>query len=104
MRLDDRRPDAAADPVDHLRHRFGDRDDVVAVDRDVVDAVPRRPTLERCGVLVGGRRELGVAVVLAPEDDRQLPHRGEVHRLVERALRDRAVAEEGNRDPAVARS
>ena len=52
-------------------------------------------------MLVGGRRELGVAVVLAEEDDRQLPHRGEVHRLVERALGDGAVAEEGDRHAAV---
>ena len=52
-------------------------------------------------MLGGGRRELGVAVVLAEEDDRQLPDRGEVHRLVERALGHRAVAEEGHRDAAV---
>ena len=48
------------------------------------------------------RRELGVAVVLAEEDHRQLPDRGEVDRLVERAVRDRAVAEERDRDAAVA--
>ena len=45
-------------------------------------------------MLVGGGGELGVPVVLAEEDDRKLPHRGEVHRLVERALCHRAIAEE----------
>ena len=52
-------------------------------------------------MLVGRRGELGVAVVLAEEDDRQPPHGGEVHRLVERALGHRAVAEERHRDAAV---
>ena len=75
--------------------------DVVAVDGDVADPVAGGPALERRRVLVGGGRELGVAVVLAEEDDRQLPHRGEVHRLVERALGHRAVAEEGHGDAAV---
>ena len=52
-------------------------------------------------VLVDRRRELGVAVVLAEEDDRQPPHGGEVHRLVERALGHRTVPEEGHGDAAV---
>ena len=82
-------------------HRRGRRHDVVAVDRDVVDAVARGPLLERRRVLGRRRGELGVAVVLAEEDHRQLPHGGEVHRLVERALRRRAVAEERHRDAAV---
>ena len=79
-------------------HRGRGRDDVVAVDRDVVDAVAGRALLERRRVLRGRRRELGVPVVLAEEDHRQLPHRGEVDRLVEGAVRDRAVAEERDRD------
>ena len=82
-------------------HRRRGRHDVVAVDRDVVDAVAGGPPLERRRVLGRRRRELGVAVVLAEEDDRQLPHGGEVHRLVERALGHRAVAEERHRDAAV---
>ena len=93
-------PAAGADAVDHVVHH-GRRggDDVVAVDRDVVDAVARRPAARACAACcVGRRRELGVAVVLAEEDHRQLPHRGEVDRLVERALRDGAVAEERDRD------
>ena len=49
-----------------------------------------------------GRAQLAVAVVLAQEHDRQLPHRGQVQALVERALVRRAVAEEAQRDPVVA--
>ena len=70
---------------------------VVAVDGDVADAVAGGPLLERGRVLGRRRGELGVAVVLAEEDHRQLPHGGQVHRLVERALGRRAVAEEGHR-------
>ena len=47
------------------------------------------------------RRELCVPVVLTPEHHRQPPQRGEVHGLVEGALRNCAVAEEGDRDPVV---
>ena len=76
--------------------------DVVAVDDlaghavagralgDVLDRALRAP--------VGREREL---VVLADEDDRQPPGRGEVHRLVHRALAGGAVAEE--RDDRLAR-
>ena len=44
------------------------------------------------------REALGVLVVLADVDRRQLPDRREVQRLVERALVRRAVAEERDRD------
>ena len=87
-----------------VAHRGRGRDDVVAVDRDVVDAVAGGALLERRRVLGRRGRELGVAVVLAEEDHRQLPHRGEVDRFVERAVRDRAVAEERDRDAAVVRA
>ena len=43
-----------------------------------------------------------VLVVLADEDDGQLPHRRDIERLVELALRDRAVAEEAHRHVALA--
>ncbi len=46
--------------------------------------------------------ELGVDVVLADEDDGQVPDRGEVHGLVEGALVDRAFAEEGDGDAFLA--
>ena len=45
-------------------------------------------------------RVLVVAVVLADEDDRQLPELREVHLLVEQALAERALAEEAHRDLA----
>ena len=55
-------------------------------------------------VTVADRRVLHVEVVLADEDDRQLPDRGEVQRLVERADVRGPVAEEADRDlPGAAR-
>ncbi len=99
--LDDGGTAPGANGLDHVVHRGRGRHDVVAVDRDVVDAVSRGASLERRGVLRRCRRELGVPVVLAEEDHRQLPHRGEVDRFVERALGHRAVAEERHRDTAV---
>ena len=77
-----------------------DRDEVVAVDDrsahpvalgpggDVLDRALRAP--------VGGEREL---VVLADEDDRELPGRGEVHPLMGRALAGGPVPEEGDHGP-----
>ena len=94
-------PARARMPDDRVVHRRCGRRDVVAVDRDVVDAVAGGPPLERRRVLGRCRRELGVAVVLAEEDHRQPPHGGEVDRLVEGALGDRAVAEERHRHAAV---
>ena len=82
-------------------HHARRRHDVVAVDGDVADSVPGGPALERCGVLRRRRRELGVAVVLTEEDRREVPHCCEVHRLMERTLRDGAVAEEGHGDAVV---
>ena len=96
--LDDDGPAPARVSSTETLHRERGRDDVVAVDRRRTDAVAGGAPLERRRVLLVGGRELGVAVVLAEEDDRQLPDRGQVHRLVERALRDRAVAEERDRD------
>jgi hypothetical protein len=72
---------------------------VVAVDRVRLDAVGRGP--------VGDPRDPGhpaavgalrVDVVLAGEDHRQVPDGAEVERLVERALVDGALAEEGDGD------
>ena len=44
----------------------------------------------------------GPGVVVADEDHRQLPHGGQVDALVEQALVDGAVAEEGNHHPVLA--
>ena len=87
-------PAPAAHRLDGVQHHRCGGDHVVAVDRGVAKPVALGPTLELRRVLVGGGGELGVPVVLAEEDDRKLPHRGEVHRLVERALCHRAIAEE----------
>jgi hypothetical protein len=48
------------------------------------------------------RRVFHVEIVLADEDHRQLPDRGEIQRLVERADIGRAVAEEAHRDVVLA--
>ena len=95
-------PPPARDAVDHRVHRRRGRLDVVAVDRDVVDAVaggalaraaPRAgPTRARTRRTRCSRRRRSTG---------QLPHRGEVDRLVERAVRHRAVAEERHRHAAV---
>ena len=50
------------------------------------------------------RRAHRVEVVLANEQHRELPQRGEIQRFVELAFGDRAVAEEARRHRAGARS
>src|SRR5204862_415228 len=54
------------------------------------------------GGSLGAGRVLAVEVVLADVDHRQRPERGHVHRLVQEALAERAVAEEARRDLAAA--
>ena len=98
--LDDRR----AIPRPSARRGGGDGvtddHDVVAVDDLCRDPVGRSPV--GGGVVGGGdgcdRRVLHVKVVLAHEEDRQLPDRGHVERLVERADVGGAIAEEGHGD------
>ncbi len=51
---------------------------------------------------VADRRVFHVEIVFADEHDRQLPDRGEIERLVERADIGGAVAEEADRDVLVA--
>ena len=87
--------------IDDLAHRRRGGNDVVAVDRHVVEPVAGGPVLEGGAVLVGRGGELGVPVVLAEEHDGQLPHRGQVQRLVERPLGHGSVAEERNGDRPV---
>ena len=70
-RLDDDGTAPRAGRIDNIVHRGRGRNDVVAVDRDELDAVARGAALERRRVLRRGRRELGVAVVLTEEDHRQ---------------------------------
>ena len=99
-RLDDRRAAAGASPVRRRGDGVPHGDDVVAVDQLGRDAVRGRAVGGRVGH--GGhrrdRRVLHVEVVLADEQHRESPHRGEVERLVERADVGRPVAEEGDGD------
>jgi hypothetical protein len=53
-------------------------------------------------LMLGLRRRFGPTIVLADEDDRDLPELGEVHRLVEGADVGRPVAEEGDRNVRLA--
>ena len=100
QRLDHGRPAAGPGPVDRLGHRVVHRDHVVAVDEHAGHAVGRGAVGGRVGD-GGDRRDRGVlhvAVVLAHEEHRQLPDRGQVERLVEGADVGGAVAEERDRD------
>ena len=77
---------------------------VVAVDHDLLEPVGGGAVagrmLDRRDV--ADRRVFHVEIVLAHEHDRQLPDRGEIQRLVERADIGGAVAEEADRDVLVA--
>ena len=98
LHLEERRAAAAPRQVERAADRVLDGEHVVAVDDLTRHAVAGRAVgqiLDRpLRAPVGGEREL---VVLADEDDRQLPRRSEVHPLVRRALPGGAVAEEGER-------
>ncbi len=101
LRLDQGRPAAGPRPLDRLLGHLMDGEHVVAVDGDAGNAVGRR-----LGGDIGverrhaDRRRRGVEVVLADEDGGRLLHAGEVDRLVEAGVVDRAVAEEGDADAA----
>ena len=97
--LDERRPVAVPCPFDDPPGRPVHLLGVVAVDQDRLEAVGGSPVRGR--MLHRGhrpdRRVLHVLVVLADEDDRGLPDRGHVQRLVEGADVRRPVAEEADR-------
>ncbi len=95
------RPLAAAGPLDQLVGGGVDGEQVHAVDGHARDAVARRASgrVAAGDAPVGARRH-GVLVVLAHVHHRQLPDRGQVRRLVQDALLERAVAEEADRDRA----
>ena len=97
--LDQRRAAAGARLVEGLFRRAIDHVGVVAVDHDLLQPVGRGAVAGRARHRgdVGDRGVFHVEVVLADEDHRQLPHRGEVQRLVERADVGGAVAEEAHR-------
>ena len=101
--LDQRRSAALAGPGDGLAGRLVHGEEVEPVDDHAGHPERGRPV----GDVVGGhrparRRRLGVAVVLRHEDRRQVPDRGQVQRLQRGALVGRAVAEERDRNAAIA--
>src|SRR5438445_506794 len=65
---------------------------VLAVDALGVDPEGPGPGEDLAGRRLGAGRVLAVEVVLADVDHRQRPERGHVHRLVQEALAERAVA------------
>ncbi len=101
--LDQRRALAGAGALDGGARNLEHGEDVVAVDRDAGDAIGGGLAGD-LGIegRLGERRRRGVEIVLADEDDRRLLDAGEVHRLVEAAVVDRAVAEEGDADVVAA--
>ena len=95
-----RRALARPGPGDRLAGRLVDRLDVVVLDPHAGHAVRRGPV--RVGRDRGRRRPRHrdrPVVVLDDEDDRQPPQRGQVQRLVERALVGGALAGDRDGDP-----
>src|SRR5699024_7457008 len=99
LALEQRRALAGPRPCHGLGGRLVDGQGVVAVNRDAGDVVGRAAV---CDVLYGLVPVLAhrnaVVVVLAYEDDGQLPDGGHVERLVEGALVRGAVTEEADAD------
>ena len=100
--LNQERAFAPADLGDEIGHRRSNDLHVGSIDLDPDHAVSRRPFDDGDRMLRRRGRELGVAVVLAEEDDRQLPHCGQIDGLVERAGSHGPVSEEGDRHAVVA--
>jgi hypothetical protein len=100
LQLEELRAAAGPDRVDARRAAASHGQHVHAVDRPRRHLVGRG--LERqvgLGLGAGERGAHRVEVVLAAEQHRQVPQRGQVHRLVELALGHRALAEEARGDP-----
>ncbi len=97
--FDQRRPAARARLVVGGNGSAVDHVGVVAVDHDARQPVARGAVGGRMrhGRDVADRRIFHIEIVLAHEDHRQLPHRGEIERLVEGADVGGAVAEEAHR-------
>ena len=97
--LDQRGPAAGPRPLGGRGGRGEHRLDVVAVDRQPLEAVGvgALDRVDRELELV--RRRVGEAVVLEDENHRRAVNAGEVHRLVPLPGGGRALAEEGQRHP-----
>jgi hypothetical protein len=101
LALDQRRPLADPGPAGRLARRTEHRQHVVAVNGDARHGVGRRSDREVADRRVHAlRRHLGVPVVLADEEDGQLPQGRQVHRLVAPPLVGGAVAVEARDDLA----
>ena len=91
--LHERRALAVAGPLERGLRDGVRREHVVAVDADAGEAEAESPLVERDPGLALDRLGDGPLVVLAEEHDRGVVGRGEDERLVDVALRGRAVAE-----------
>src|SRR5947207_965850 len=102
-RLDHHRAAALLDDLERPLHALAHRDRVHAVELDRRDA-EHRPARGQPGLagLLGHRGRDRVEIVLQEEDDRQAVERRQVHRLVGRAVHQRAGAEVADRDSSVA--
>ena len=101
--LEQRRPLAAARARGGAAHRLHHRDHVVAVHHRARDAVADAAVGQvGTGVLLGDGGGEAVLVVLDHEQHGQLPHRGQVHGLVEVAFARAAVAAEHGRQAPLA--
>ncbi len=98
LALEEGRALAAPRALDQPLHRRVHGLHVLAVDALGVDAEGPRTRQDLAGDGLAARRVLAVEIVLADIDDRQFPQRGHVHRLVQQALPQRAVAEEARGD------
>src|SRR5258705_6880925 len=98
LALEERRPLAPPRTLHEAPHRRVDRLDVLAVDALGVDAQRARARQDLAGNGLGPGRVLAGEGVLADIDDARLPDRRHVHRVVEQALTQRAVAEESDDD------
>ena len=103
LALEERRPFAAAGAADRLERRLAHRPQVVSVHHLRLHPERRRADPDLAARRdARHRRELAVEVVLADEHERQVEHLRPVEALVEVPLVRGAVAEEGDRDPALA--
>ena len=95
LRFDQRRSFTAPGSFDGIERSLRDLPEIVAVDDHARHGIGARPICHvRHRGRALGRGRHAVAVVLAHEDHRQLPHRGHVERLVKGALVVGAVAKE----------
>ena len=103
LELQERRPVAPPRPLGRAAHRPVDRQQVVPVHDDARHPVAQAAVGEvAAGVLLVRRGGEPPLVVLDHEQHRQLPHRGQVERLVEVALARGPVAGERRRHPPLA--